>query len=776
MSRIPPFLPGILLAVSVMSGAAAQSSTGELRLQLLDAQGLALSAKVSIVSEATQVRETLATGAQGQLTVRHLAYGQYVVSAARTGFAPLTKMVRLDSAMPVRMTLVLLPVGGTTSVLVRPEQTLLEQDAAGEVSRIGKTEIEQRQASLPGRGLIDLVNEEPGWLYEGNAVLHPRGSEYQTQFVVDGIPLTENRSPGFGAQVEAADVQSMAIYTAGIPAEYGRKLGGVIEVNTLHNAQKGWHGETDISGGSFATANGYSSLEYGWGRNSAAMSANGATTAWYENPPVPENYTNTATTGDYAGTYERSFSESNRLTTTVRHEFARFLVPNEQVQEEVGQRQHRGVLETMGTAAWEHILSRHALLDLAGMVRDDTVTLTSNAEATPIVAGQDRGFREGYVKDAVTEDWKRQEIKAGFEGDFLNLHEGFDYTITNPAQFDPGTPGSFSFFGHGQDREGALFVEDTASLGRWTLAPGLRWDDYSLVVHQSSWSPRLAISRYFPGTHTVGHLSWDRVFQTPAFENLLLSSSPAVGSLNPQLLRKPVMPSQGNYFEVGVSQGIRGRLRLDVNSYLRRFRNFADDNPLLDTSISFPIAFARASILGAEASIEVPRWSIFSGQASYSYMLGSCYLPVTGGLFLGDQATQALEQRTGRQWVSQDQRNTFRTRWIAYLPRGIWLGSGVEYGSGLPVDFDGTRQAALAEYGSDLVNRVNFERGRVDPSLEWNASIVEEWNVADHVKMRLQADGENLNNRLNLIDFEGLFSGNAVAPPRNGDVALTIQF
>ncbi len=44
----------------------------------------------------------------------------------------------------------------------------------------------------------DLVNSQPGWLYEGNAVLHPRGSEYQTQFVVDGIPLTDNRSPGFG--------------------------------------------------------------------------------------------------------------------------------------------------------------------------------------------------------------------------------------------------------------------------------------------------------------------------------------------------------------------------------------------------------------------------------------------------------------------------------------------------------------------------------------------------------------------------------------------------
>ena len=50
------------------------------------------------------------------------------------------------------------------------------------------------------------MNSQPGWLYEGNAVLHPRGSEYQTQFVVDGIPLTDNRSPSFGPEIEADDV------------------------------------------------------------------------------------------------------------------------------------------------------------------------------------------------------------------------------------------------------------------------------------------------------------------------------------------------------------------------------------------------------------------------------------------------------------------------------------------------------------------------------------------------------------------------------------------
>ena len=125
---------------------------------------------------------------------------------------------------------------------MQDDDTLIDPYRAGSVNEIGTETIQTRTTSLPGRSLQDLVNSQPGWLYEGNAVLHPRGSEYQTQFVVDGIPLTDNRSPSFGPEIEADDVDSLNVYTAGIPAEFGRKMGGVIEVNTLKDAKPGFHG------------------------------------------------------------------------------------------------------------------------------------------------------------------------------------------------------------------------------------------------------------------------------------------------------------------------------------------------------------------------------------------------------------------------------------------------------------------------------------------------------------------------------------------------------
>lgn len=754
----------------------AQSQTGELRVHVVDSQGLALPARISLTNAAADVAETLETNSMGDLTITHLPYGRYLLDAEHPGFVTQRKVVDVESALPRNLQFAMRPGGQIQSVRVTAVPALLATSQAGIVNRIGRQQIEERPASLPGRGLIDLVNSQPGWLLEGNAVLHPRGSEYQTQFVVDGIPLTENRSPGFGAQLPAASVDSMAIYTAGIPAEFGRKMGGIVEVNTLRDIPRGLHGTVELSGGSFATYDGFAGLSCAWGKNSAGLSGSGAATAWYENPPVLQDYTNEATTGDAAGNYERQFSSSDRFTATARHEFARFLVPNEQVQQSAGQRQDRSAVETMGTAAWQHILSTNSLADASGMVRDDLVLLSSNPQSTPIIASQNRGFREAYLQASLTQDWRRQEIRGGVQGDFLNLHEAFDDSITDPSQFDPGTPQAFSFYGRGRDREQALYVEDTARFGAWTIAPGIRWDNYSLLVHRNAFSPRLAAARYLPRAALVAHFAYDRVFQTPAFENILLSSSPQVISLDPRVLRKPVLPSNGNYYEAGLTKDLHNALRVNTSVYLRRFRNYADDNPLLDTSISFPIAFDRASIFGAEGKLDLPHWGILSGYASYSWMLGTCYLPVTGGLFLGDQATQALDQLSGRLWVSQDQRNTLRTRWIVHLPAQSWIASGVEYGSGLPVDFDGTRAEALAQYGAALVSRVNFARGRIDPSLALNASAAKEWALRDSVKLRLRLDGENLNNRVNILDFAGLFSGNAVSPPRSGSASLHVDF
>src|SRR6202140_1028047 len=572
----------------------AQSNAGELRVKVTDPSGSGVKSSIELVCEANQFRKTYGTDSSGVTTARHLPFGVYEIDVQQEGFALFRSTVEIRSAVPEEFRISLSLASINTSVMVRDTETLVDPHRTGTINRIGSETIEERSTSLPGRSVVDLVNSQPGWLYEGNAVLHPRGSEYQTQFVVDGVPLTDNRSPSFGTEIEADDVQSMSIYTANIPAEYGRKLGGVVEVVTAKDPRTGFHGKAVLAGGSFGTGDGYVSPQYTRKKDTFGVTADGAMTDRFLNPPVEQNYSNRATTGDFSARYERDFTDHDRLGLIVRHGFSRFEVPNEQLQQAAGQRQDRGNFETMGIFSYQHIFTSNVLGDLRVMARDNTVTLTSNGLSTPIIAFQNRGFREEYFKGSVSAHHGIQEWKAGFELDFASIHERFRDVITDASQFGPGTPATFSFLGNGRDREQSGFVQDLIRLGKWTASAGLRWDHYQLLVNQNAVSPRLGIARYIPAVDLVVHVSYDRVFQTPAFENLLLSSSAAVVALNPNVLRLPVKPSLGNYYEAGITKGFAGRVKLDVNYFRRYADNFADDDQLLNTGVSFPIAFRKS--------------------------------------------------------------------------------------------------------------------------------------------------------------------------------------
>jgi len=157
-------------------------------------------------------------------------------------------------------------------------------------------------------------------------------------------------------------------------------------------------------------------------------------------------------------------------------------------------------------------------------------------------------------------------------------------------------------------------------------------------------------------------------------------------------------------------------------------------------------------------------------------MVGNVWFPVTGGLFLGDDASDALAQRTGHFPDSQDQRNTVRTRFRYQLVPRIDVAAGAAYGSGLPFEYTGDEADALAQYGPEVISRINFARGRILPLLAVDASLGADVYQSEGVKMRFQVDGNNLNNRLNVIDFGGLFSGNAIGPARTFAVRMNASF
>jgi hypothetical protein len=796
----------------------AQSFTGELRLTVTDPSGAGVKSTIELISQSNQYRSTLTTDDQGNLDAKRLPYGIYQLTIEAPAFAKFSESVDIRSALPMDRTIRLKVATVSESANVTAPTTLVDPYRAGSVNEIGVEAIQNRLTALPGRSMQDLVNSEPGWLYEGNAVLHPRGSEYQTQFVVDGIPLSDNRSPSFGPEpAEADDIESIKIYTAGIPAEFGRKMGGVVEVNTLKNQDPGFHGQLTLFGGTYDTAGINTQDQYTSGKNTFGLSASGNMTGHYLNPVVPENYTNNGTVANFSVSYERELTPKDRLTMIVRHELARYQIPNELVQQNGaylpnannmvgcppvppadepsdcvyipgGQLQTGDNFETMGSISYQHTFSSNAIGVVHGMSRDNSIDFYSNQNSWPLNATNHNDFKEIYFNGSVSVHHGRQEFKAGIEADNIFLHENTSYVIPDCANpNDPQCPINlgildsgaitFAFQGKRPDLEQSAYVEDAIRLGNWSVDAGLRWDHYQLLLNQNAVSPRLAVSHYFPAAGINIHFSYDRIFQTPSFENILLASSPQAEAIDNSVpaVQLPVQPSHGNYYEWGATKAFFGKLRFDANAFRRQVNNYADDSQILSTGISFPVAFDHAILYGAEAKIEVQQWGRFSGFASYSYIVGNAWFPVTGGLFLGDDA---INPTTGHFPDSQDQRHTVRGRVRYQVAPRVWIAVGADYNTGLPFQPDLTPQQYATEYGQVVVNHLSFvnNNARISPYSTQNASLGVDLYQHEKRSVRFQGDVANLSNTLEVIDFGGLFSGNAIGPARQYTFRLLTTF
>ena len=256
----------MLRLAAVLCLAAALSygqNVGEIRLAVKDATGASVQAGGSIEGLATGVHRDFQTDDKGLHAFTGLPFGIYAINVKRDGFTPKALRVEVRTEAPVIESVMLAIAAVETTVLVHEAETLLNPEAVSSAQFAGPDQLRTRASSAPGRSVIDIVNSQPGWVLEANGVLHPRGSEYDVQYVIDGIPLYDNRSPAFAQSLGVDEFESMTMRTSGIPAEFGRSLGGVVEIKTAHDAVSGLHGQVSLQGGSFDQKSGFASLQYG---------------------------------------------------------------------------------------------------------------------------------------------------------------------------------------------------------------------------------------------------------------------------------------------------------------------------------------------------------------------------------------------------------------------------------------------------------------------------------------------------------------------------------
>jgi hypothetical protein len=249
--------------------------------------------------------------------------------------------------------------------------------------------------------------------------------------------------------------------------------------------------------------------------------------------------------------------------------------------------------------------------------------------------------------------------------------------------------GLYTFNGHTDVKELALYVQDTITKGSWAFNLGLRGDFYNgLTTHQQA-EPRLGIAYNIKKTNTILRVSYARLLETPFNENLVLSNNGCANPvLNPLLGCTvsgvtPFVPGWRNEFHAGLQQAF-GKYVVFSGEYIWKYTHNAYDFSVFgNTPITFPIEWERSKIPGYAGRVSVPNYHGFSALAVFSSVAARFFTPQIGGA--GAVPAVAIGAAASTPFrIDHDEKFNLTTHLQYQLGKsGAWLGFNWRYDSGL---------------------------------------------------------------------------------------------
>lgn len=281
------------------------------------------------------------------------------------------------------------------------------------------------------------------------------------------------------------------------------------------------------------------------------------------------------------------------------------------------------------------------------------------------------------------------------------------YDLTRPIS---GT-GLYTFQGHADIRELAMYLQDTISLKNWTFNLGVRGDVYNGITSAQQAEPRVGIAYNVKGTNTVLRGSYARTMETPFNENLILAS---LGCNDPVIAgfqnfvpggactaNAPLSPGHRNEFHVGLQQAF-GRWLVINGEYIWKYTHKAFDfSVLANTPITYPIEWQSSKIPGYAISAVVPNTHGFTAYVDMSSVAARFFGPQVSGIGAVPGGAGGVFR------IDHDERFNQNTH-LQYQPwkRGPWFGFNWRYDSGLvagAVPCAGGQDCANGPAGSDTV-------------------------------------------------------------------------
>lgn len=813
--KVHKTIPSLIFAFLALAATAqAQSNVGVVRGTVSDQSGAVITgATVKLTNSITKYDQTVVTDSQGNYQFIDIPFNHYTITVQANSFNQSVKDISVESNLTQQIDLQL-NISSTTQIInITTAQELLNPDKTAPSTIIDKNQIVNFASSQPSRSTEEIISSVPGWTLDANGRLHARGLEYQVQYSLDGIPVTDTIAATFASSPDPDNFRSMEITTSNIPAEYGNKVAGIIAVNTKSGLEIPTSGSFTIAGGSFSSFE--SGFDIGGHTKKFGFyaSAAGSTTRRFLDPPVMENLHNSGESIKSFFKLDYNPNPNDLLRFNFSFGGARFQVPNFIDQQSEGQDQRRRLNDNMESFSWQHVFSPKLVSYFALFHRYNFANLKSNDATGPVYALQSRHYTTYGFLGSLTYQFKKNLVKAGLEFTRFPVTESFTFAITDlneVLEMQPDLPDAvrdftiqnpFFFRDHRSGWEGSAYLQDHISnIKNFSFDLGVRFDSYHFLVTKNFVSPRVGMSYYIPKTGTVLRASFNRFLETPALENLLLSSSDKTRIFSPagedMMMDKhtkknskddlpmedskgePVKPSREWQVDVGFEQRISKYARINADFYYRRLKNPPEIVNFLETGIIFPATLSKSRSKGVETRLDIIPTHGFSAFVSYTNLHIYGFAPITGGLFLGE-AVDLFSRSGQRVNIEEDQRNTvvFQTRYDR-LPGKAWISFGGRHDSGFSVELepDASIEEFQKEFPQRVLNQVNFDRGFIKPHTVLNLSIGKDMPINEHLTLSGQFNIQNLADKFYLITFESVFSGTTIGRPRNYSGKLTLSF
>jgi outer membrane receptor for ferrienterochelin and colicins len=520
-----------------------------------------------------------------------------------------------------------LPTIVVTAQHLNEERSRIDNDTGASTYKFDSKAIE----SEPGGDNVQLnqvMLQLPDAAQDSFGQLHIRGDHNGLQFRLNGVILPDGISV-FGQTLPPRLISSLKLITGSLPAEYGLRSAGIIDVTTKSGALEPG-GEVSMYGGSHGTVE--PSFNYGGSTGSNTYFVSGdfiRNDLGIESPDGRSNPIHDHTTQWHGfGYFEHIFGENDRVSLIAGSSDDRFQIPNRSgvhaadigpgltvngvsdfLSDDLGENQRE--ITRFATLSWQH--SEGPLSVQTSLVaRYSSLNFTPDPNLGDLLFNgiSQNAYKKdvayGFQSDAAYTLTDQHTLRAGVYGQVDHLTSN---TLSQVLPTDPITGAQTTDVPIGivDDSRNSQTMESVYIQDEWKILPvftvnyGVRFDHYSAFSSGKQTSPRVNFVWQALEDTTI-HAGYSRFFSPPPFElvanTTILKFANTTGPTGQP--GDPVKAESSNYYDVGAQQKLSNELTVGVDGYYKQATNLIDEGQFGAPIILTPFNYAHGQVYGVE--------------------------------------------------------------------------------------------------------------------------------------------------------------------------------